>query len=336
MKKSIITGVALGAFALSAGLSLTTNVHAKTYATIATISKSKKVSGDYVNFTGKNALYTKAGTMRGAKLVKSTSQLKTLAKSTRGLDSFMILRTATTNQHNVYLKIRSLDGKTTGWIYDGKSTQPKVGNIIYKDKAHKTPAGGVSAFETSTTSPLTQTEKTSYYRLATPGSATDGTGVLYSTTLDTASPAWGTLKVAQPDQTTSAPYANDVFIVTLAKTRTRQGDRWLKVIDLNNTAVQGYIKASAMTKLPAATAKTGITVNYVDNTSNKVVGTTIVPASGTTAMNLAIFGYFEGLPAGYTANADHTNGTTGFTDKAAAQHAVAGDVLTYQVGVGQN
>ncbi|WP_461244324.1 SH3-like domain-containing protein [Secundilactobacillus muriivasis] len=331
VKTILITAISAGSIGL-----FSMQAHAKTYAKVTKITSNLKVSDNYINFTGTNALYTKAGTLKGAKLVKSTSQLKRLASSKRGLDSFMVLRTATTNRNSVYVKVRSLDNRTTGWIYNGKSTQTKFGSVVYKDKAHTLPAGGVMAYDTKTVSKLNQEEKTSYYRLATPGTATDGTGLIYSTPLEIKSIVWGAPQVNQPNKTTSMPYANDVFIITGAVTRTRQGDRWLTVADLNNPKVMGYLKDGALTKLPAVTAQTGVTINFTDYQTKQVVGTTIVP-TGTGAINLyATFGGYQGLPTGYTD--DYEKGfdeqmlTAGFTNKVTAEKATAGSILTYQVG----
>lgn len=335
--KSVAKTTLTAAIVIAAVTAFGMQAQAKSYAKVSKISSSLKVSANYVNFTGKNALYSKAGTLKGAKLVKSTHQLKTLAASTNSLDSFMVLRSATTNRHSMYLKVRSLDGKTTGWIYNGKTTQTQFGQIVHKDKAHTQPAGGVTTFETRTSSPLTAEEKASYYQLATPGSATDGTGLIYNAPVNTASPAWGTTVVEQPDKTTSQPYANDTFIATYAMTRTREGDRWLRVQDLNNAKVSGYIKASALTKLPNATAKTGVTVNFVDYGTKQLVGMTIVPfGTGITQMNLLTTFNYQAIPAGtvsdYAKNAEGSVPTNGFLDRTAASNATPGTTLVYQVG----
>lgn len=77
---SVMAGISVG------GIITNKPAHAKNYATITKISTNLKESSSYMTFTGKNALYTKAATMQGAKLVKSKAQLTQLAESKRGLD----------------------------------------------------------------------------------------------------------------------------------------------------------------------------------------------------------------------------------------------------------
>ncbi|WP_054700996.1 hypothetical protein [Secundilactobacillus odoratitofui] len=323
--KSLVLGVA------ATGVLLVSSVtaQAKTYAKVKKITYSLKVSSSYVTFTGKNALYTKAGTMKGAKLVKTKAQLLDYANSTRGLDSFMWLRTATTNRNSVYVKVRSFDNQVTGWIYAGKTTDYSLAYARYKDKALTNPAGGIEMYRTLKDDTLTQTEKTSFYQLANPGTATDGTAKIYSIPFDVSPLEFGGVNVNMPNKTDSSAYANDVFVINRATIPTRQGGRWLSVTDLNNNRIAGYIKEDGLKQMAPATAKTGVTINYVDYKTKQVVGSVIVPyhpTSGQDSMNLSTTFYdYQGQPTGYDIIDE---GTYVFGLQPGTKTAKPGDVLT--------
>lgn len=74
-----------------------------------------------VAVTGSNAIYTKPGTVWGAKLVASTRQVKKLAKSGYSKDYFRAYHMAVTNRGSVYYKIVSMNGKYRGYIYGGSA-----------------------------------------------------------------------------------------------------------------------------------------------------------------------------------------------------------------------
>ncbi|GAX07998.1 hypothetical protein IWT5_01149 [Secundilactobacillus silagincola] len=299
--------LAVGLVAGGIGASSVT-AQAKSYAKVVKTSRTLVQSSTYVNFTGKNALYNKVGTLKGAKVVKTTKQLKKYASSKRGMDTFMWLETATTNRKSEYLKVASLDNKVKGWIYSGKTTDYKDQVVRYKDAAKTQPAGGVTMFETLKKSPVTTAEASGFYRLANPGTATDGTAKVYSLPLDV-SPVVSPAIVNMPNKASSADYANDVFVITGAVTRTRQGDRWLQVSDLSNSHIAGYIKDGSLKRIAPVTAKHGVTVNYVDQDTNKTVGSVIVPFGAAVGKTTMSFGYefdnyadsyqYMQMPAGY-------------------------------------
>lgn len=172
------TGLLLGAVTVGLVAGGTITAQAKTAVKVTKISRYLKDSSTFVTFTGKNALYSKAGTLKGAKLLKTKSQLLDYANSNRGMDTFMWLRTATTNRHSVYVKVRSFDNRVTGWIYAGKTTDHSLFPAYYKDKAWTKPAGGITIYEIFSKGSITQAQKMNFYQLK-PGTPA-GTAMLYS------------------------------------------------------------------------------------------------------------------------------------------------------------
>lgn len=331
LKGLLIAGLLVGGIGAS---SIT--AQAKSYAKVIKTSRPLVESSIYLNVTGKKALYSKPGTTKGAKVVKTTNQLKKYAVSKRGMDSFMWLRTATTNRHSVYLKIATFDHKVQGWIYDGKTKNPNVGVIRYKDAAHTVPAGGVNSFRTVTPSSLTKDEATGFYRLANPGTASDGTAKVYSTPFET-----GPFKVIvnMPNKASSADYANDVFVITGAETRTRQGDRWLSVQDLSNSRIAGVIRDGSLKKIAPVSAQDGVTVNYVERSTGKKVGSVIVPFGAAVGKPTMDFGYefdnqpgastqYMNMPAGYIGAYSEDNF---FGTQPGTHDVTKGSAVTYYV-----
>ncbi|WP_203648338.1 GW dipeptide domain-containing protein [Secundilactobacillus yichangensis] len=336
LKHKWLTGLlTVGLLAGGIGASSIT-AQAKSYAKVIKTSYPLVISSTYLNVTGKKALYNKPGTTKGAKVVKTTAQLKQYAASKRGMDSFMYLRTATTNRHSVYLKIATFDHKVQGWIYNGKTTDISVGYVRYKDAAHTVPAGGVTSFRTVTPSPLTKDEATGFYHLANPGTANDGTAKVYSTPFETGP---FEVEINMPNKVSSADYANDVFVINAAETRTRQGDRWLSVQDLSNRRIAGVIRDGSLKKIAPVSAQDGVTVNYVERSTGQKVGSVIVPFGTTVGKTTMDFGYefdtapsqstqYMNIPAGYIPAYSEDDG---FGSQPGAQNVSKGSVVTYYV-----
>lgn len=321
------TGVLLGAATVGLVAGGTLTAQAKTAVKVTKISRYLKDSSTYVTFTGKNALYSKAGTLKGAKLLKTKSQLLDYANSDRGMDTFMWLRTATTNRHSVYVKVRSFDNRVTGWIYAGKTTDHSLFPAYYKDKAWTKPAGGITNYNIFSESAITQEQKVNFYQLK-PGTPA-GTAMLYSDLPDLF-PLWYRLSEKETDL---ADLPNTIFMLTGVTTRTRQGDRWIGVLSLDSPKpLRGFIKESdltSLTKLAPVSAQDGVTVNYVDYTTKQQVGSVVVPfvpSAGKTTMDLSDnLYYYQGVPAGYAVKDE---GSDLFGNLPAAKVAKPGDVLT--------
>lgn len=312
----------MGGIILGISVNSTQPACAKSPIKITKMSYNLKQSGNYVSFTGNNALYTKAAPLKGAKVVKTKQQLLELNQSKAGQDTFMYLRSAYTNHHTVYYKVMSFDRKIKGWIYAGKTSDIQSGLVHYaKDK--KTVVGGINSFETLQNSPLNDLEKNEFYHLKYPGSKNNGSELLYQL------PFWcGPDGKTKPNMKSTIKYRHDVFIIENAMTRTREGDRWLVIHDLSNTNIVGYIKDGSLIPMHSVPATEGITVNYVDKATNRPVKSVIVPFAKSpkqAGMNLKTsFFDYNGLPDGYTADDD----SLGFKGNSAT-NAIKGATLNY-------
>ena len=281
LKKTLFAGVAALSFVAVAGVS-STNASAKSY---AKVTSNKALTSDAttrnVTFTGTTALYTKAGTLKGAKTLASKTTLAGLKNSKQGQKNFRAYRVATTNRGSVYYKVVSFDKTTRGWIYGGKSVTAFAGGIasfntttapVAAKSASASASSASSASSTAQTTGLTDAQKNATYKITKAGTANDGTATTYTY------PAWTEYRKGRT-VTDATPYANDTFKVTDATTRTREGDLWVKIADTNATngqKINGWIKYSALTAqnptpAPKPIADNQVKVNYVDAATGKLV-----------------------------------------------------------------
>ncbi|MGJ3976550.1 S-layer protein [Levilactobacillus brevis] len=284
LKKSLYLGLAALSFAGVAAVSTTAS--AKSYATAGAYSTLKAdATTRNVEATGTNALYSKPGTVKGAKVVASKATMAKLASSKKSADYFRAYGVKTTNRGSVYYKVVTMDGKYRGYVYGGKSDT--------------TFAGGIKSASTTTTA---TTPATKTYYLAKPGT---------TNTLWTA-PKYTQYKASKVINSTEA-LASDQFVVDSAATKTREGSLYYHVTDQTNKSISGWIYAGALQTTPSnsALAKKGITVNYIDQTTGKAVksgvivttdgataGGNITAAQATTLNDL--IGNATNLPKGYT------------------------------------
>lgn len=122
-------GLAALTFASVAGASVSatsTNANAAKHAakkvakkvTYKTTDSKLDQSVVYVS-TGKNAVYSKPGTVKGAKVVASKSTMASLANTKSVSAQFMAYQEATTSKGAKYLKVVSFDKKIRGYVYVG-------------------------------------------------------------------------------------------------------------------------------------------------------------------------------------------------------------------------
>ncbi|MFD1550046.1 S-layer protein [Levilactobacillus fuyuanensis] len=285
LKKSLYVGLAALSL-VGVATATATTASAKSYATAGTYTTLKTdASSRNVAVNGTNALYSKPGTVKGAKVVASKATMKTLAASNKSASYFRAYGQKTTNRGSVYYKIVSMDGKYRGYIYGGKTAG--------------TFAGGITSANTTTTA---TTPSTKTYYLKNPGTA----NTLWS------APKYTQYKASKVINSTSA-LASDSFTVDSAATKTKEGSLYYHVTDNNNTKITGWIYAGALQtgENSTITSAKSITVNYVDNTTGKTVksGVLITTASAksgaalgtddaaTVNKDIAASAY---LPAGYS------------------------------------
>ncbi|WP_301531106.1 S-layer protein [Levilactobacillus brevis] len=300
LKKSLYLGLAALSFAGVAAVSTTAS--AKSYATAGAYTTLKSDAATRnVEATGTNALYTKPGTVKGAKVVASKATMAKLASSKKSADYFRAYGVKTTNRGSVYYRVVSMDGKYRGYIYGGKS-----------DTAF---AGGIKSANTTTAA--TAPSKTQSYYLKSAGT---------TNTLWTA-PKYTQYKASKVVNSTEA-FANDAFTVDQAATKTREGSLYYHVTDQTNPKISGWIYAGALQTTPSdsAVAAKGLTVNYVDQSTGKTVKSGVVlstdkdltanPAVEGKTVSTAQADDFnaqivKATPAGYTlTNSTTTSGTT--------------------------
>uniref|UniRef100_UPI003F53F5B8 S-layer protein n=1 Tax=Lentilactobacillus parabuchneri TaxID=152331 RepID=UPI003F53F5B8 len=290
LKKTLFAGVAALSFVAVAGVS-STNASAKSY---AKVTSNKALTTDAttrnVAVNGTNALYTKAGTLKGAKTVATKTTLAGLKNSKQGQKNFRAYRVATTNRGSVYYKVVSFDKTYRGWIYGGKSVTAFAGGIAsFSTTTAPAAAANTSSSASSAsintqgqTTALTDAQKNATYKITKAGTANDGTATTYTY------PAWTEYKKGRT-VTDATPYANDTFKVTDQTTRTREGDLWVKIADTNATngqKINGWIKYSALTAqatTPTTTpvADNAVRVNFVD-ASGKTIKSVDYTKLGTT------------------------------------------------------
>ncbi|WP_203639377.1 S-layer protein [Levilactobacillus wangkuiensis] len=286
LKKSVTLGLAALSLAGVATIAETTSASAKSYATAGAYTTLKTdATARNVASTGTNALYTKPGTVKGAKVVASKATMKKLANSNKSASYFRAYGQKTTNRGSVYYRVVSMDGKYRGYIYGGTTAG--------------TFAGGIKTAST-TTAATTPTTKT--YYLKSPGTA----NTLWS------APKYTQYKATKVINSTSA-LATDAFTVDSAATKTKEGSLYYHVTDNNNAKISGWIYAGALQtgENSAITSAKSVTVNYVDSSTGKSVKSGVLitasdAKSGTAlgtddaaTVNTAI-GSATYLPAGYS------------------------------------
>ena len=255
LKYVLMTGLSFGVLG---GLQVQANA-AKRYAHVTSNQQlTTYPTTRNVVFTGNNALYTKAGTLRGARVIASATNLSNLnAANTLG-SNVRAYRVATTDRGSVYYKVVTFDGNYRGWIYGGTSTG--------------TFGGGVAPY--ATTQDATAPDAKAQFKLADTALAATTNNVIYD------APANTEYKVgATPTITTLSNYKDATFTVTKAVTNPRDNTTWYQLAsnnaDLNGKWVNKDNLAEAKPAKPANTSTTdnSVTVVYLngDNSTNNPV-----------------------------------------------------------------
>lgn len=242
-KKSLYLGLAAIAVVAAVGLT-TTDASAKSYAR-TTSNQVMQTAPQNRNVTtnGTNALYTKAGTLRGARMIASKYTLQRYGSSKLSSQYFRAYRVATTNRGAVYYKVVSFNGVYRGWIYGGR--------------VNGTFAGGLNPANTMANANL-PLQKTGY-TLTNPQK--------YTLWVD---PKWSQYKAKQVDM--SSYSANDTFTITDAAVKTREQYLYYKVTDDKNSAIVGWIYSGgvAAPNSQQATKDNSVKINYVNPAGQSV------------------------------------------------------------------
>lgn len=321
LKKSLYLGLAALSFAGVAAVSTTAS--AKSYATAGAYKTlTTDATKRNVEATGSNALYTKPGTVKGAKVVASKATMAKLASSKKSADYFRAYGVKTTNRGSVYYRVVTMDGKYRGYIYGGKS-----------DTAF---AGGIKSANTTTENTTdANIGKTVYF--ANPGKA---------------NVTWTAPKYTQYKATknvvSTQPFAGDSLKVTKAATKTREGSLYYYVEDASHPSVSGWIYSGAITtdSKVAFNQATDVKVNFVDASKTVTSGVLQNLNSDTTdKLSTAV-----GTPVGKDVTKQATDNSnawintqlkgTGYTYNATSANAAAllaaktGDTITLNVTKG--
>lgn len=271
LKNSLYLGLAVLSLGAVAAVNTTASAASKVKVTSDVTLKTPAESRN-VEATGTNALYSKPGTVKGAKRVASKSTMKKMANSKKSADYFRAYRVAKTNKGLVYYKVVSMDGKYRGYIYGGRST--------------KTFAKGIQSADT--TQKAAMPAKTTGYHLA--NAKKNG--------------LWTAPKNTQYKAKSVSLYgagSKDTFTVSNAETKTREGSLYYYVTDDQDNSISGWIYAGKGYKDGATTQSLGglalkasdakatvdnsVTINYVVANGNSVGTSTFVTAAKNTKQN---------------------------------------------------
>ncbi|UOD78089.1 hypothetical protein MTO92_10605 [Lentilactobacillus kefiri] len=247
LKASLFTGLAALGLTAIVGTSTAKPAAAKLYArTTSNQQLTTDPTTRNVAFTGNNALYTKAGTLHGARVIASGASLSTLAAANTAGSNVRAYRVATTNRGSVYYKVVTFDGQYRGWIYGGTSTG--------------TFGGGITPY--ATTQDATAPDAKTTFKLTDTALAQTTNNVFYD------APANTQYKVgAAPTINTLANYKDATFTVTIAVTNPRDNTTWYQLASVNGDLNGKWVDKDNLTEAKPAnnsTSDNSVTVVYLD------------------------------------------------------------------------
>lgn len=268
-------GLAALTFASVAGASVSatsTNANAAKHTTKKVAKKVTYKTTDskldqsvvYVS-TGKNAVYSKPGTVKGAKVVASKATMASLANTKSVSAQFMAYQEATTSKGAKYLKVVSFDKKIRGYVY--------VGGV---QKAQGT-ASAKASYNFNTDQAKSLYLKTPRLFDKAYGSEFGAKLVKFAGNTN-----FKTVRFAADDAVTNAN--GDVYFhvyeIDDSKNAINTG--------LTGTANQGWVNAKNLVNNSGdAFSDMNVTVNFVDTASNSVVDTkTVTPNNGSYNTNI--------------------------------------------------
>ncbi|WP_220728944.1 hypothetical protein [Apilactobacillus xinyiensis] len=302
MSKTLKKSLYLSAAALSLITISATNAKAAKKAHYATATYSgiyndRATSNVLVN--ANNAIYTKPGTMPGAKLVASRDELSDLTTSSSDKNTFFVYQMAKTSRGSYYAKVVTMDKRYRGWIYAGKQDFSMNLNNI---------GGGLNPVTTLGNATMPDV-RTGYIlknqRLWT---------APYQTSIDAKR-----INLAYTNYT-----SNDTFTIDRAA-RNRAGWLYYHVYDANNPSIQGWVYYGAL-GMSDTSDSTGYTLNFSTDYGNttsfsKTLSFEQLGASSNTPASLNMYNpsITNLIPAGYhidankpfTTNDDQRNLTKG-------------------------
>lgn len=309
LSKSLYLGLAALSFGAVAAVSTNAQAASKkatvtSYATLKTAAETRNVA-----LTGKNAIYTQPGTVKGAKVVASKATVAKLADSKKSADYFRAYGVKTTSRGSVYYRVVSMNGKYRGYVYGGKSVD--------------TFAGGVTS--ATTTQSATLPSRTAGFKLTNAKKNTLWTAPQYT--------QYKAKKVSM-----YGVNATDTFTVSKAATKTKEGSLYYYVTDDQKPSVSGWIYVgegykdattvtlgglTLGTAEAAATNDNSVKVVYRDASNNQVGNATWITADAKTVAGnlvnssknvagLTLSDFIKkSVPANYKLSADvNTNGAT--------------------------
>ncbi|MFD1124640.1 GW dipeptide domain-containing protein [Lentilactobacillus raoultii] len=225
LHKSLFIGVAALGLFVAAGFSNVQTVSAKSKAAKVTRDYAASAKGSDRNVvpTGQYAIYTKPGTVKGARLVASKTTLSDLANSENSKDYFRAYRIAKTNRGSYYAKVVSFDYQHRGWIYVGKSNP---------DSDWASVGYGLKHAETTKQTPLPDTRTV---QLTNPGVVNGLWNAPYRS-------QYRAKKLIED----TTPYGGQNFTVTGSVEMTREGTPYYYIVNDNDPQVKGWIYAGAV------------------------------------------------------------------------------------------